>query len=98
VDEPLAWATNPTPAVAAAVVEQHAPRVTSAIIAGVRPAIAPVAVGRPADAFRTRIRWAPRKTATAIPRPTPIDTRTIAMVAKNGSSMNPHGASMRRPG
>src|SRR5208282_3465617 len=92
------WAARLIPAVAAAVVEQHAPSVTRAIIAGVRPAEVPIAVGQTRPSLRSRRRRTPRNTASAMPRPTPAAVRTIRITERKGRSSWKYGPPARIAG
>ncbi len=83
---------------AAAVVEQQAPRVTSASMAGVRPMAEEARVGEAEVRERIFSNRAARTTPTAIPRPTPMETITIVMAGRNGSAMRPPGAMIRTAG
>src|SRR5690242_14656172 len=96
-DAPLTAATTETPATPTHVVQQQAPRVARPVIAGPTPAAAPAAGANDRDGVRRTI-GARSVMPVAPPNPTPIETRTIATVGKNGSSRVPHGCTTRSPG
>ena len=86
---PLTVAMAPMLPAAAALVEQQAPSVSAATIAGVNPASGLTRPPRPLASFQDRRKRAARRIPAPIPTPTPIATSAIEIVEAQGSTRIP---------